>query len=134
MWRRNAGPNSAPDDWKVSLSSESSDKDAPFIAIASRPWRTVNKNIQSEISGGRSQEEGFTERHVLDHEVVVNKIVNHTIRNGSYLISVRRYGYNYSGHTWEPTEHLPRSQIMTYFRRRKMRAPTPRKLLHNMPG
>ena len=68
------------------------------------------------------------ENEVPTEEFVIDKIVNHKINRsrrhryakaGEPLYLVRWYGFEEEDDTWEPTKHLPRSKIVSYYRAKK---------------
>ena len=65
-------------------------------------------------------------------EFTIEKVVNHKrnwsrehqyAKYGETLFRIRWYGYAASADTWEPIRHLPRSKVISYFKRRKIPLP-----------
>jgi len=64
-------------------------------------------------------------------EYVINRIVAHEIADGSepshpagqWLYRIRWYGFGQFDDTWEPIEHLPRSHVQRYHKKRKLPLP-----------
>ena len=88
---------------------------------------TTEQPKETERNNTEQQQEG---RETEDF--VIDKIVNHRVnrsRNHEYakygenLYPVRWYGFKPQDDTWEPTEHLPRSKILTYLKSKKLGIP-----------
>ena len=68
-----------------------------------------------------------------DGQYVMEKIFNHDVNEdeshphakvGEILYRIRWYGYEAKDDTLEPINHLPRSKLLSYYRRRKLPLPT----------
>ena len=66
-------------------------------------------------------------------EYVIDKVVDHIInedeghphaKHGDMLYKVRWFGYTPEDDTFEPVHHLPRSQVLSYHRRKQMPVPS----------
>ena len=60
---------------------------------------------------------------------IVDQKINRNKRNryakvGEPLYRVRWYGFQEDDDTWEPTKHLPRSKIVSYYKAKKQPIPT----------
>ena len=56
-----------------------------------------------------------------NEDYIVDKVIDHGYSDdGELRFQVRWYGYDASGDTWEPIEHLRRSQVMRYIRQAKL--------------
>ena len=67
-----------------------------------------------------------TEEFVIDDIIshMVNKSRRHQYANkGETLYRVRWYGFEADDDTWEPIKHLPRSKVLSYFRRKDLEIP-----------
>lgn len=64
---------------------------------------------------------------------VIDKVMDHTFENASYLFSVRRYENTPVDNGLEPMDHLPRRHIVRYFRTRNFFVPTRRAFQTAMP-
>ena len=67
-----------------------------------------------------------------DTEYVIDKVVDHAYQDEKLILKVKWYGYGIEDATWEPVEQLPRSAVVTYFRRKKLSLP--QKLVHAQAG
>ena len=83
---------------------------------ASRAESAVRPSAEAQEDGSTQEEEGV-ESCVIDH------IVNHGELDGVLRFRVRWYGYSSKDDTWEPPEHVPRSQVIAYYRRRGISIP-----------
>ena len=72
------------------------------------------------------------EKGTGDQEYVVDKIVDHGYRDGELVLKVEWYGYAGEDTTWGPIEQLPRSAVVTYFRRKIQ--PLPPQVERARPG
>ncbi len=75
-----------------------------------------------------------TERrpHAGEGEFVMERIISHLIngdeehphaKKGERLYRIRWYGYTSKDDTYEPIQHLPRSKVISYYRRKKAKIP-----------
>ena len=105
--------NAAPPEAPVSPSPDSSPKP---------PARSPSPVTVHEIA---SQQPHRT------REYVINRIVTHEVADGSepthpagkWLYRVRWYGFGQFDDTWETIEHLPRSHVQRYHKKRKLPLP-----------
>ena len=65
-------------------------------------------------------------------EYVIDRVVDHDDQDGKLSLKVEWYGYKTEEATWEPIVQLPRSAVVTYFRR--VRLPLPAQIAHARPG
>ena len=59
---------------------------------------------------------------IVDHETNQDQSHPHATV-GQTLYRIRWYGYDQNDDTWEPIDHIPRSQILLYHRRKRLRIP-----------
>lgn len=135
--------NTAPEGGTLVRIFESEDNIAPPVAgistthqpkISTRSARLTNEEVPSETRGGKSGVVESDHGPVYDQEFVIDKIVAHKSGNGPHYFRVRWYGYRQEDDTWEPMEHLPKSSIVHYFRRKKLPVPPPHVLDKATPG
>ena len=89
-----------------------------------RAWET-NDQEQPQVDkavNSRNEPEYIQEEFVMDE--IVDFKVNKSRRNryakyGENLYKFRWYGLGSEEETWEPTHHFPRSNIITFYRKRK---------------
>ena len=72
---------------------------------------------EGEEDGPTHQERSATSEYVID------RIVDHGFQEEKLILKVRWYGYTIEDATWKPIEQLPRSAVVTYFRRKKLPLP-----------
>ena len=68
----------------------------------------------------------------VDAEYVIDRIVDHGYQKEKLILKVKWYGYTIEDATWEPIEQLPRSAVVTYFRRKRLLLPA--QIAHAQPG
>ena len=62
-------------------------------------------------------------RQATEEEDVIDTIINHRTENNEIRYRIRWYGRQPSEDTWEPIDNLPRSQVVRYYRRKKIELP-----------
>ena len=72
---------------------------------------------EGEASNSGREEEG------TDVEYVIEKVIDHGYQDEELVLRVKWYGYDIKDATWEATEQLPRSAVVTYFRRKGIPLP-----------
>ena len=59
---------------------------------------------------------------IVTHKV--NKSARHRFaKKGDALYKISWYGYGEGDDTWEPIQHLPRSKVLSYVKKKKMSVP-----------
>ena len=98
----------------------------------------LRKSSNSEEAEGSNNlqegEEGSGAREPEDEnaEYVIEKIIDHGYQDEELVLRVKWYGYAIKDATWEPIEHLPRSAVVTHFRRKGM--PLPQQVARTRTG
>ena len=87
--------------------------------------RSSNSEEPEESNNLQEGEEGSGAREPEDEnaEYVIEKIIDHGYQDEELVLRVKWYGYAIKDATWEPIEHLPRSAVVTYFRRKGIPLP-----------
>lgn len=72
------------------------------------------------LSGGMEA----PEVEILPQEFVLESIVSHMAGpDGKRYYRIRWYGYTPEEDTYEPIEHIPRSKVIAYYRRKRLALP-----------
>lgn len=123
------GSSPTKDNSKVSATTvPDSTEPKPSCLKANRNGRHIKtlrrvrfKEPEATSDGSESSDSG---REVLDEEYVVDYVDDHGYnKKGKLLLYVKWYGYSTNENTWEPTRHIPRSQIVRYFRQKRLALP-----------
>ena len=87
--------------------------------------RSSNSEELEESKSLQEGEEVNGERRPEDEnaEYVIEKVLDHGYQDEELVLRVKWYGYDIKDATWEPIEHLPRSAVVTYFRRKGIPLP-----------
>ena len=91
-----------------------------------RAWETIDEDEEQpqvdKSVNSREEPEYISEEYVIDD--IVDWKINKSRRNryvkyGENLYKVLWHGFGPEEDTWELTHHLPRSKIITFYRKRK---------------
>ena len=95
------------------------------MCIRDRPSEVPEQDmaaIKQDEEDKVSDTEEFTVEKVVDNKRNRSRKYRYA-KYGETLFRVIWYGYAASADTWEPIRHLPRSKVISYFKRRKIPLP-----------
>lgn len=79
------------------------------------------KETQKEEKDGAPTED-FVIENIVDYKINISRMHRYG-KAGEPLYFVRWYGYNIDDDKWKPTRHLPRSKLLSYYRKNKILIP-----------